>query len=113
MTALVHDGTVDFTGIFNAPERIGITELARNSEGWKSRLSDRGLLEITDRSGTAAFLISEDSLRKIADAFEAQERELERLSIEAMFATRGEHGQWMSGEALAQTAEAALTERFS
>ena len=113
MIAHASDVAVGFGAILDAPPRIGVTELSRSADNWRRRLASSGVLEVTDRSGTAAYLVSEDSMRSIAEAFAEQEQELEQLSIAAMFDTRGDDGDWLSGDALSDAASEAFMARFA
>lgn len=105
--------SLDLGAILNSPLRIGVTELSRNTEKWKKQLKSSGILEVTDRSGTAAYLVSESSIKDLADTIDEQAKTIERLSMEAMFESRTDNGEWESGSELAKSAMSIFEKRFA
>ena len=90
--------------------RIGLTELSR-SNAWRKALEQRGLLKIVDRADTAGYLVSVDSLNEMLDVINALESEVEHLTIQQMFTTRGDKEQWETGSELSQSAQESLKRR--
>ena len=111
MTLLANE--FDINALKNQPARIGVTELAKDTNGWRAKLAENGLLEITDRNSTAAYLISADELENILTRFDEQEAAIEELSVAAMFDARAASARWISGDDLAKDAKAALAARFA
>ena len=104
---------LDINTLRQQTPRIGVTELAKDTNGWRSKLAKSGLMEITDRNCTAAYLISTEGLESIMSQFEEQEAALEELSVAAMFDARANSAKWTSGAKLAKDAKSALAERFA
>ncbi|NMM98488.1 hypothetical protein [Bifidobacterium olomucense] len=90
--------------------RIGLTELSR-SNAWRKTLAERGLLEIVDRTDTAGYLVSVESLNEMLDAINALESEVERFTMQQMFIARGDKEQWKTGADLSQSAQDSLSKR--
>ena len=70
-------------------------------------LSDAGVVEITDRGGTAGWLLSAEDMAAIVEGYSYLEEQLERMQIAALFEARND-SQPLSGEAL----KAAVRETF-
>ena len=77
---------------------ISVTELSRSSE-WRERLPEAGVMEITDRGGTAGWLLSVDDMLALIDGYTYLEEQLERLQTAALFSTR-EDARPVSGKRL-------------
>ncbi|PJM74861.1 hypothetical protein [Bifidobacterium simiarum] len=90
--------------------RIGLTELARSS-AWRSTLKKRGLLEIVDRTDTAAYLVSVDAMNEMLDSINALESEIERVTTQQLFIARGEREHWQAGDELEREAQDNLRRR--
>ncbi len=67
--------------------RISATDLAR-SKDWRERLPEENVIEITDRGGTAGWLLSDESMRALVEGYAYLEEEVERAQIAAMFGAR-------------------------
>ncbi|WP_080799512.1 hypothetical protein [Arabiibacter massiliensis] len=67
--------------------RISVTDLSR-SKDWRAQLPEAGVMEVTDRGDTAAWLLSDEDMRAILDGYTYLEEELERAQIAAMFKAR-------------------------
>lgn len=83
--------------------RISLTELARSS-GWRKVLQSTGIIEVMDRTETAAFLVSREGMAGLLEIIDALEEQLEMADISALASARAERTRWMSGEALADVA---------
>ncbi len=83
--------------------RISLTELARSNK-WRSALKDRGVLEVVDRTDTAAFLVSQQGMADLLGTIEDLESQLERAEIASMVNARAGRQNWLSGEELASQA---------
>ena len=83
--------------------RLGLTDLTR-SKAWRQTLDENDILEVVDRTETAAFILSPETLDSITTYIEALEEELEEIRIDALFDTRKNLNDWTSGEELAQKA---------
>lgn len=90
--------------------RIGLTELARSS-AWRSMLKKRGLLEIVDRTDTAAYLVSVEAMNEMLDSINALESEIERVTAQQLFVARGEREDWKAGDELERDAQESLRRR--
>lgn len=103
---------LDIHSLRQQTPRIGVTELAKDTNGWRSKLIKNGIMEITDRNSTAAYLISTESLENILNQFEEQEAAIEELSVASMFDARANTANWKNGAELASEAKASLLARF-
>ena len=90
--------------------RISLTELARSTK-WRDRLSEQGVLEIMDRTETAAFLLSPEDMDKLLNTVAELEERIEQAETEAFIACRVSRNNWQSGDELAGRATASLKER--
>lgn len=78
--------------------RISATELAR-SKDWRERLPKEGVIEVTDRGGTAGWLVSDEDMRSLVEGYAYLEQEVERAQVAAMLGAR-RGSKPLSGEAL-------------
>lgn len=93
--------------------RIGLTELAR-SNGWRGVLEDSGIMEITDQSGTVAFILSYQTIRMVSQAISDLEDEIEQLTCEQLYAKRLQDADFVkTGDDLRTAALDQLKERRS
>ena len=86
--------------------RISVTELSRSKE-WRDELPSAGVIEVTDRGGTAGWLVSADGMEAIVEGYTYLEEELERAQIAAIFKLR-EGASPLSGDEL----KSAVRERW-
>ncbi|NHM16340.1 hypothetical protein GMI69_06665 [Eggerthellaceae bacterium zg-887] len=89
--------------------RITVTELSRSTD-WRSQLPSAGIIEVTDRGDTAAWLLSDQDLRALVDGYVQLEEELEQAQIAELFESR-EDASPLSGGALKDAARAVLRTR--
>ncbi|WP_165045963.1 hypothetical protein [Adlercreutzia sp. ZJ138] len=89
--------------------RISVTELSRGTD-WRKRLPDTGIIEVTDRGDTAAWLVSDKNMQALVEYYIFLEQELERSQIETIFKTR-EDAKLKTGIELKQAAHAAFAKR--
>lgn len=82
--------------------RMSVTDLARGTD-WRKRLPEEGIIEVTDRGDTTAWLVSDQDMQALVEGFALLERELEQAQVAAIFATR-ETGHPESGRALRDSA---------
>lgn len=89
----------------NPSGHITVTELARGKE-WRQMLKKAGMMEVTDRGETAAWLVSQKDLEAIVYAVISLEQEVEDLSVAAMFESRaeGDSSEWKTGQQLTEDA---------
>lgn len=89
--------------------QITVTELARGKD-WRRELPKVGMMEVTDRGETAGWLVSQEDLEAFVYALVDLEKEVEDLSLAAMFEARATEGQhnWESGTQLAEDAKSYL-----
>lgn len=69
--------------------RISVTELSRSTD-WRKRIPEDGIIEVTDRGDTTAWLVSDDDMQALVEGFTLLEEELERAQVAAIFDTRGD-----------------------
>ncbi len=89
--------------------RISVTELSRGTD-WRKRLPDMGIIEVTDRGDTAAWLVSDEDMQALIKCCRLLEEELERAQIAAIFETRKD-AQPKTGAELKRAAHAAFARR--
>ncbi|MBT1162558.1 hypothetical protein [Bifidobacterium sp. SO1] len=90
--------------------RITLTDLSRGNK-WRQELSDKGILELVDRSDTMAFILSADAMKELLDELDRSEAELETLSAQELFDARKNRTTLQSGQALENTAIASFENR--
>ncbi|MBQ9042578.1 MAG: hypothetical protein IJ111_07155 [Eggerthellaceae bacterium] len=80
--------------------------MARGKD-WRERLPEEGVIEITDRGGTAGWLLSDEGMRALVEGYAYLEEEVERAQIAAMFEARRD-SRPLTGEEL----ESAVLETY-
>ncbi len=90
--------------------RISLTELARSTK-WRDQLAEQGVLEIMDRTETAAFLLSPTDMDTLLDAIAELEAQVEQAEVEALVSCRATRNNWQTGDVLASNASASLKKR--
>jgi hypothetical protein len=103
----------DIINLTRTTPRIGITDLQKDTRGWRRKLKASGLIEITDRNSTAGYLVSVETIQRLAQDFEEQERLLEEQTVQAMFNARLDVADWKSGITLAEGAKEIYKKCFS
>lgn len=68
-------------------KRISVTELSRGKD-WRSQLPEAGVIEVTDRGDTTAWLVSDADMQALVEGYRYLEEELERMQIAALFEAR-------------------------
>lgn len=102
------------TGVSNRAQksaRMSVTDLARGTD-WRKRLPEEGIIEVTDRGDTTAWLVSDQDMQALIESLALLEKELEQAQVAAIFATR-EDSQPESGEVLRDDALRAFEARKS
>lgn len=67
--------------------RISITELSRGKD-WRTQLPEAGIIEVTDRGDTTAWLVSDEDMQALVEGYRYLEEELERMQIATLFGAR-------------------------
>lgn len=87
----------------NGVARISLTDLARG-KAWRDELPERGIIEITDRSDTAGWLLSDECVNDLLSLVEDLVAEREERQINDMLAARSDYDDWCGGDELAAKA---------
>ena len=94
---------------FDIPERLTVTQLAREKE-WRTYLKEKAILEIIERSETIGVLVAKDAFESIQLYIQELEKEVEEaayekemLSIKALVDTRTDD-EYLEGEELKSAA---------
>lgn len=90
--------------------RMRLTDFARGS-AWREKLPECGMIEVTDRSETAGWLLSNEYMEDMLQLVDDLAVELEREQVAAMVDARRGCQDWLSGNALAQRALASFQDR--
>ena len=102
----------DIINLTRTTPRIGVTDLQKDTRGWRRKLNKSGLIEITDRNSTAGYLVSVETIQQLAQDFEEQERLIEEQAIQAMFNARISSAERKSGTELAEDTKEVYKKRF-
>lgn len=116
MTALANAiGTAsraaDIRGKIHDDSRVTLTDFARG-KSWRTKLAKNGVLELLDRSGRIAWIVSENDMAQMVDHIAELEEQMERDSIAAMLEARDGREDWKSGRELAEAATRSLDSRY-
>ncbi|MCL6563946.1 MAG: hypothetical protein K6U87_13160 [Firmicutes bacterium] len=95
---------------FDLDSRVTVTQLGR-STAWRKALSHKLALEVVDRNRTAAVLLQPEAYTALLEYLDHLEAELEQAQVEALFARRESLQQWLTGDALEQSALTRLAQR--
>ena len=106
------ENKIGIENLSKLPPRIGVTDLSKNTKGWKKELKDKGVLEITDRNDTTGYLISKDKLNELVTELEKQENLIEELTIAMMFDERASSAKWQSGKKLATASKEIISKQI-
>ena len=87
--------------------RISLTDLARG-KAWRDELPECGIIEITDRSDTAGWLLSNEYVNDLLSLIDDLLADQERRQVNEMLAARSAYNDWRSGDELAARALADL-----
>lgn len=90
--------------------RLTLTELARGKK-WREDLPACGLIELTDRSETAGWLLSDEYMEEMVSLVDGLLVEQEQRQVQAMLDARADYQDWCSGDVLAQRALKSFEER--
>ena len=101
----------DIRGKIHDDSRVTLTDFARGKQ-WREKLAKRGVLELLDRSGRIAWIVSEEDMAQMVDHIAELEEQMERESIAAMLEARAGRENWMSGAELAEAASRSLDSRY-
>ena len=110
MTTKQRDRVEFIRGFVSPDQRISLTELTR-SKGWRDDLVNCDIMEVVDRSDTAAYLVSPEGMKALLKAIDLLEEEAERTQIDLLFSSRQHLNDWSSGERLATKAKQYLDSR--
>ena len=99
-TELMEQARTVRESVRRAAPRIASTDLARKVTWWKQTLPEAGIIEITDRGDTSAWMLSDAAMQAMVAEHEALERELEELRVRALFAARKDYTNLQTGEDL-------------
>ena len=94
-------------GALGSVKRYGVTEIARSKE-WRANLPQEGCIEIVDHADTVGYILSPEYAAELAETTRRLEEQVERASVEAMFAARETYTDLKSGHELADAATALL-----
>lgn len=83
--------------------RVKLTDLTRTNT-WKTQLKENGVLQLTDRSETTAFIVSKESMDELLDTIADYEAIAETMSVRDIFEARKNHTNIQSGKQLADNA---------
>lgn len=92
-------------------QRISMTELVRD-KSWRDELAANGIVELTDRGETTAWMVSDDEMQALMKAYTLLEERVERSSLAAMIEARKDDHP-VSGEELRQGALKAIDEHLA
>lgn len=90
--------------------RISVTDLARGKD-WRAELPEVGVMEVTDRGETAAWLLSDADMKALAEGYALLEEELEQAQVSAIFSAREGYHDLRSGSDLKDAARTAFDVR--
>lgn len=90
--------------------RLTYTELARG-KAWRAQLPECGVMEVTDKGETSAFLLSGDYMYALVSLLDEVASEYEQGQIDQMLAVRANYQNWQQGEQLAVDALASFEAR--
>ncbi len=97
-------------GGFELGNHIGLTEMQREKE-WKEEFNKKRMVEILERNETFGLLIKPDLFRSLQIYIEHLEQQVERLQLDAMFASREGNMIWLTGEDLKQKSQESFRAR--
>lgn len=96
----------------NAATRITVSELARG-KGWREDLPERGIIEVTDRTQTIGWLLSDERVNGLLALIDELTAELEERQVRDMLAARAGYQDWRVGDDLERTALESLDKRVA
>lgn len=105
------DRIADIRGRIHDGRCVSLTDFARG-KAWREKLAENGVLELQDRSGRIAWIVSEDDMARMVDYVAELEDRMERESIAAMLKAREGRENWMGGPELAKAATQSLESRY-
>lgn len=90
---------------------VSLTDFTRG-RSWREKLAKNGVLELQDRGGRIAWIVSERDMAQMVDYVSELESKMEEESIAAILETRKGRENWMSGPELAEAAVKSLNSRY-
>lgn len=105
------DRIADIRGRIHDSRCVSLTDFARG-KAWREKLAKNGVLELQDRSGRIAWIVSEDDMAQMVDYVAELEDKMERESIAATLRAREGRENWMGGSELAKAATQSLESRY-
>ena len=91
--------------------KVTLTDLSR-SNAWRKQLSKKGILQLMDRSDTAGFIISVDSMKDLLDSLNSYESEIETMEVQGMLEARKDHTDYKTGSELVDAVDAVFDSRY-
>jgi 5'-deoxynucleotidase YfbR-like HD superfamily hydrolase len=111
MTAPIRERAEAMLEASREDSRVSLTDLGR-SNAWRRKLSSKGVLQLMDRSDTAAFVVSVDAMNDLLDSLDEYESQLETASVRDMFEARKHRTDIKSGNGLRDAAAASFDARI-
>ena len=90
--------------------RISMTDMARDTS-WKKTLPEEGIIEITERGETAAWLVSDESMAALMEELAELEAAVEYYEVQHIAARREAGFRPLSGDELLQAIDAEWAKR--
>ena len=100
----------DMRNAVNRKPRISMTDMARDTS-WKKTLPEQGIIEITERGETAAWLVSDESMEALMEEFAELEAAVEYYEVQHIIAQREADYRPLSGDELLQAIDAEWAKR--
>ena len=94
----------------NRKPRISMTDMARDTS-WKKTLPEQGIIEITERGDTCAWLVSDESMAALMEELAELEAAVEYYEVERIVARREADFRPLAGEELLQAIDAEWAKR--
>ncbi len=89
----------------NRKPRISMTDMARDTS-WKKTLPEQGIIEITERGETAAWLVSDENMTALMEELAELEAAVEYYEVRHIIGQRESDFKPLSGHELVQAIEA-------
>ena len=100
----------DMRSAVNRKPRISMTDMARDTS-WKKTLPEKGIIEITERGDTCAWLVSDESMAALMEELAELEAAVEYYEVQNIVARREADFQPMSGDELLRALDAEWAKR--
>lgn len=89
----------------NRKPRISMTDMARDTS-WKKTLPEQGIIEVTERGETAAWLVSDENMTALMEELAELEVAVEYYEVQHIIGQREGEFRPLSGDELARALEA-------